>query len=197
MKRETLIALSIVAVIAIFSVVSINQIPSLEESVTAQWSQLLNQYKRRADLVPQLVQTVQGAANFERGTLQNVVNARTKAQSLSVAPDLLKDPKALDKFFEAQNELGKALSKLMIVVERYPELKATQNFLTLQSQLEGNENRISVARRDYIESVRDFNITIRTFPGLIWNKIFFARTPLANYTESEEAQKPPVVKFDN
>lgn len=195
MKKGFWIGLGILVVIVIFSIGSINRIPTLEETVSAQWSQLINQYKRRADLVPQLVQTVQGAADFERGTLESVIHARSKAQSIQITPELLQDQGSLQKFFEAQNDLGKALSRLMVVVERYPDIKVTQNFLTLQSQLEGNENRIAVARRDYIGAVRNFNIMIRTFPGFLWNALFFKKQPLANYTESEEVQKVPDVKF--
>lgn len=194
--KALLITLGIIIIIGVASVGSINNIPTLDENVKAQWSQLINQYKRRADLVPQLVETVKGSANFEKSTLENVIAARSKATAVNINADQLNNQESVNKFFEAQNGLGSALSKLMVVVERYPELKSTQNFLSLQSQLEGNENRISVARRDYIESVKTFNVTIRTFPGFLWNKIFFGKEPMANYTESEEVQKAPEIKFN-
>jgi LemA protein len=194
MKR-LLITLGFVAVFFIAVIPSVNEIPSLEENVSAHWSQILNQYKRRADLVPQLVKVVQGAADFEKSTLENVIQARKIVENVQATPPSGKNPEELKKFNEAQAQLGAALSRLLVVVERYPQLKATEGFLTLQSQLEGTENRIAVARRDYIQSVRDFNVKIRTFPGSLWNKLFFHKDQLPNFTESEESQKVPEIQF--
>lgn len=146
-----------------------NNIPTLDEQVKASWGQVENQYQRRADLVPNLVATVKGYASHEQETLKAVTDARARVGSLQVS-----DPAQLKEFEAAQNQLSGALSRLMVVVERYPDLKADQQFLTLQAQLEGTENRISVARRDYIEAVRQFNTEIRTFPGVIWSKLFYS-----------------------
>ena len=190
-------AIITIIVIAGLSISSINNIPKSEAEVEASASQLLNQYKRRSELVPQLVEVVKGAANYEKTTLENVIKERAKVGTIKIsAQDLKNNPNLTKQFFNAQTNMGSALSKLLAVSERYPELKATQNFLTLQSQIEGNENRISVARRDYINSVRNFNILITTFPGLVWNKIFFSREKLANYTESDSIKETPKIAFN-
>jgi LemA protein len=189
----------IVALVIIvgLSVASINKIPSSEANVEANASQLLNQYKRRSELVPQLVEVVKGAAKYEKTTLENVIRERARISEIKISAQDLQNNQALAKqFFNAQTEMGGALSKLLAVVERYPELKATQNFLTLQSQIEGNENRIAVARKDYIESVRDFNILITTFPGLMWNKIFFSRQKIENYTDNDSIKETPKISFN-
>ncbi len=187
----------IIIVIAGLSINSINNIPKSEAEVEASASQLLNQYKRRSELVPQLVEVVKGAANYEKTTLENVIKERAKVGTIKIsAQDLKNNPNLTKQFFNAQTNMGSALTKLLAVSERYPELKATQNFSTLQSQIEGNENRISVARRDYINSVRNFNILITTFPGLMWNKIFFSHEKLTNYTESDSIKETTKIAFN-
>ena len=174
----------------------INNIPSYDESVKATWGQVQNQYQRRADLVPNLVATVQGYAAHERDTLEAVVNARAKVAQMNVTPEILSDPAAFKAFEQNQAELSGALSRLMVVVERYPDLKANQNFLQLQSQLEGTENRISVARRDYIEAVQRHNTAIRTFPGRLWHAVLYRDMPVReSFAAQAESEKAPVVKF--
>ncbi len=152
----------------------VNAIPTLEEETKAKWSQVINQYQRRADLIPNLVEVVKGYANHERETLTAVVEARSKVAQMTIPKDILTNPNAFQQFQQNQGSLSSALGKLMVVVERYPDLKANQNFLTLQSQLEGTENRITVSRRDYIEAVKDYNTEIRTFPGRIWAAVLYS-----------------------
>ena len=174
----------------------VNNIPTYEEQAKAAWSQVQNQYQRRADLVPNLVETVKGAANFERETLQAVVEARSKVAQTTLPPDVLTNPDAFKTFEQNQAQLSSALSRLLVVVERYPDLKANQNFLALQSQLEGTENRIAVARRDYIEAVRQYNTELRTFPGRLWAMTLYASNePMQTFAAAEDAQKAPTVKF--
>lgn len=174
----------------------INTIPTYEEQAKAAWAQVLNQYQRRADLIPNLVETVKGAADFERGTLQAVVEARSRVAQTKLPPNILTDPQAFKAFEKNQGALTSALSRLLVVVERYPELKANQNYLALQSQLEGTENRIAVARRDYIEAVRRYNTELRTFPGRIWRAILYSDAePMQTFTVAEETVKVPKVKF--
>lgn len=151
----------------------INAIPELDEQAKAGWAQVENQYQRRADLVPNLVATVKGYAAQEKDVLIAVTEARAKVGRIQVDENLVNDPERLKAFDQAQGELGSALSRLMVVVERYPDLKSNQNFLTLQSQLEGTENRISVARKDYIEAVQAYNTELRTFPGRIWHSLLY------------------------
>ncbi len=187
--------LIIAAVIAIFAVTGINKIPTLEEKVTASWAQVQNQYQRRADLIPNLVSTVKGYAKHESSTLEAVVQARANATKVTINADQLNDPEAIKKFEAAQGQLSSALSRLLAVSENYPNLKANDNFIALQSQLEGTENRITVARQDYITTVQEYNTTIRTFPGLIWAKIYGAK-PKANFSAtSPEAETAPKVQF--
>lgn len=188
---------SLVVVVAVFlSGCGINAIPTYEESVNANWSQVLNQYKRRVDLVPNLVNTVKGFAKQEQKVLTDVVNARAKATGMQVPKDVLTNPEAFKAFQKNQAALSGALSRLMLVVERYPELKSSQNFLALQSQLEGTENRIAVARRDYIEAVRLYNTELKTFPGRIWKSILYSdAVPKENFTAPEEVKEVPQVKF--
>jgi LemA protein len=173
-----------------------NTIPTLEEQAKAKWADVQNNYQRRADLIPNLVATVQGYANQEKDVLTSVVEARAKATQIRVDASQLTDPEKLKQFQEAQNQLSGALGRLIAVSENYPELKSNQNFLALQSQLEGTENRIAVARRDYIEAVRAYNTEIRTFPGLLWARIFFGSKPMAEFTATDDAQRPPQVKFN-
>jgi LemA protein len=173
-----------------------NTIPTAEENAKAAWSQVLNQYQRRADLIPNLVETVKGYASHEKDTLQAVVEARAKATQITVTPDTLKDPEAFKQFQDSQSGLTSALSRLLAVVENYPDLKANQNFLALQAQLEGTENRIAVARRDYIQAVRDYNLTLRTFPSLLWAKFWFtSNEPFQNFTVAEDKLEAPKVDF--
>jgi LemA protein len=172
----------------------INTIPTLEEQAKAAWSQVQNQYQRRAELIPNLVETVRGYARQEREVLTQVIEARAKATQVQVNADQLTDPEALRRFQEAQGQLSGALGRLIAVSENYPDLKSNQNFLALQSQLEGTENRISVARRDYIQAVQSYNTEVRTFPGRLWAMIYGAK-PMATFTASEEQQRPPQVKF--
>jgi LemA protein len=176
----------------------INTIPTLEEAAKAKWSDVLNQYQRRADLIPNLVETVKGYAAQERQVLEEVTNARARATQvqLQIPPDIVTNPEAFKRFQEAQAQLSGALGRLLAVSERYPDLKSNQNFLALQSQLEGTENRIAVARRDYIESVRQYNTELRTFPGVIWaSTLYRSQKPMETFTVSDDVKRPPTVKF--
>lgn len=176
----------------------INNIPTYDEQAKAAWAQVENQYQRRADLVPNLVATVKGYAAHEKETLTAVTEARAKVGSIQVGQELLDSPQLLQQYQAAQSELGSALLRLMVVVERYPDLKANQNFLALQSQLEGTENRISVARRDFIQAVNQYNREIRTFPGRIWHSILYSDMPLRETYQatSDNAEKAPTVDFN-
>ncbi|MAA64902.1 MAG: hypothetical protein CL581_09020 [Alteromonadaceae bacterium] len=175
----------------------INNIPTYDEKVKSAWAQVENQYQRRADLVPNLVETVKGFAKQEKETLTAVIEARSKATSIQVDDSILNDPKKLQQFQQAQGELSSALSRLMVVSERYPDLKSNQNFLALQSQLEGTENRISVARRDFIQAVERYNTEIRTFPGKIWHSMLYSEMePRENFeATTENADEAPKVEF--
>ena len=173
-----------------------NNIPTYEETAKAKWADVQNNYQRRADLIPNLVATVQGYAKQEADVLKGVTEARAKATSIRIDASQLSDPEKLKQFQDAQNQLGGALGRLIAVSENYPDLKSNQNFLALQSQLEGTENRIAVSRRDYIEAVRVFNTELKTFPGVIWASTFFRSTrPMAEFAANEGAQAPPQVKF--
>src|SRR3954463_3857140 len=173
-----------------------NTIPTLEEQAKAKWGDVQNNYQRRADLIPNLVATVQGYARQEKDVLTAVVEARAKATQVRIDASQLTDPDKLKQFQDAQNQLTGALGRLLAVSENYPDLKSNQNFLALQSQLEGTENRIAVARRDYIEAVRQYNTGLKTFPGVLWAATFFrSRKPMAEFTASETSQTPPQVKF--
>jgi LemA protein len=173
-----------------------NTIPSLEEQAKARWGEVQNQYQRRTDLIPNLVATVQGYAKQEKDVLTSVVEARAKATQTRLEASQLTDPDKLKQFQEAQNQLSGALGRLLAVSESYPDLKSNANFLALQSQLEGTENRIAVSRRDYIEAVRAYNTALRTFPTIIWARTAFARSkPMAEFAASDNAQAPPQVKF--
>lgn len=173
-----------------------NTIPTLEEQAKARWGDVQNQYQRRADLIPNLVATVQGYAAQEKNVLTAVIEARAKATQIKIDASQLSDPEKLKQFQDAQNQLTGALGRLLAVSENYPDLKSNANFLALQSQLEGTENRIAVARRDYIEAVRTFNTALRTFPTVVWAKTMFAGTkPMAEFAASEGAERPPQVKF--
>jgi LemA protein len=173
-----------------------NSIPTYEEQAKAKWADVQNNYQRRADLILNLVATVQGYARQEREVLTAVVEARAKATQVRIDASQLTDPEKLKQFQDAQNQLSGALGRLLAISENYPDLKSNQNFLALQSQLEGTENRIAVARRDYIEAVRAYNTELRTFPGVLWASTFFrSNKPMAEFTASDNAQTPPPVKF--
>ncbi|HSA81639.1 MAG TPA: LemA family protein [Geminicoccaceae bacterium] len=172
----------------------INTIPTLEEQVNGAWAQVQNQYQRRADLIPNLVETVKGFAQQEQDVLIAVTEARAKVGQTQLPPDILEDEEALRRFEQNQAELGGALGRLMVVVEQYPELRSNQNFLALQSQLEGTENRIAVARRDFVQAVQAYNTEIRTFPGRLWAMVYGAE-PKANFTASPGAEQAPRVTF--
>lgn len=194
MKQFSIALIIILVLLGIFVFQGINTIPTLDEKVKAAWMQVENQYQRRMDLIPNLVNVVKGYANFEKSTLTDVINARANATKVSVTPEMLNDPAALQKFETAQNALSSTLSRLMVVVEKYPDLKANQQFLALQSQLEGTENRIAIARKDYIDAVYQYNMTIRTFPGRIWAWIYGAQLK-PSFTAPVGAEKAPVVNF--
>jgi LemA protein len=174
----------------------INTIPMLQERAKAGWSEVLNQYQRRADLIPNLVETVKGYAAQESKVLTEVTEARAKATQVQIPPDILTNPEAFQKFQQAQGELTGALSRLLAITENYPDLKSNQNFLALQSQLEGTENRIAIARRDYIQAVKDYNTEIRTIPGRWWRAVLYPDAqPMQNFTVAEDVTKVPEVKF--
>lgn len=175
----------------------INNIPTYDEQVKAAWSQVENQYQRRVDLVPNLVATVKGFAKHEQETLTAVVEARSKATSIQLDASTIDDPQKLQRFEQVQAQLTGALSRLLAVSERYPELKSNQNFLALQSQLEGTENRIAVARRDFITAVNRYNTEIRTFPGRIWHSLLYSDMALRENFKATatNADQAPQVKF--
>ncbi len=173
-----------------------NQIPTLQENAKAKWADVQNNYQRRADLIPNLVATVQGYAKQEKDVLTQVTEARAKATQIHIDVNDLTDPAKIKAFQDAQAQLGGALGRLLAVSENYPDLKSNQNFLALQSQLEGTENRIAVARRDYIEAVRQYNTALVTFPGVLWaSTLFRSAKPMAEFTANENAQTAPQVKF--
>ncbi len=174
-----------------------NDFQRLDEQTKSAWSEVLNQYQRRADLVPNIVATVKGEAAFEQDTLTKVIEARSRATSIQVTPETLNDPAAFNKFQAAQGELGSALSRLMVVVEQYPNLKANQAFSDLRVQLEGTENRITVARNRYIQTVQEYNVLARSFPSNL-TAMVFSYSPKANFSVQNEAaiSAPPVVDFN-
>lgn len=196
MTSRFLKLLFLISILPLFSACGINNIPTYDEEVKASWSQVLNQYKRRSDLIPNLVNTVKGYAAQEKDVLISVTEARSKVANMKLPKDVLTNPQAFQTFQQNQGALSSALSRLMVVVEKYPDLKSNQNFLALQSQLEGTENRISVARRDYINAVKTFNTEIRTFPGRIWHSVMYSELELKeNFSVSEQEQQTPEVKF--
>ncbi len=190
------IALAVLGLGLTLSACGYNTIPSLQEQAKARWSDVQNQYQRRADLIPNLVRTVQGFAAQEKNVLTAVVQARAQATQIKVDAGDLTNPDKVKAFAAAQNQLTGALGRLLAVAENYPDLKSNANFLALQSQLEGTENRIAVARRDYIEAVRTYNTALRTFPTLLWARTLFASAqPMVEFTANEGAERPPEVKF--
>ncbi len=193
-----LVSLSFIALLSLLlSGCGYNQFQSLDEQTKSAWSEVLNQYQRRADLVPNIVATVKGEAAFEQDTLTKVIEARAKATSIQVTPETLNDPAAFSKFQAAQGELGSALSRLMVVSERYPDLKANKGFSDLRVQLEGTENRITVARNRYIQTVQEYNVLARSFPNNLTAMIFGYKVK-PNFAVANEAQisTPPVVDFN-
>jgi LemA protein len=182
---------------AVLAGCGINTIPTYEEEAKAAWSQVLNQYQRRNDLIPNLVETVKGYAAHERQVLTEVVEARARATQMTIPEDILTDEEAFRQFQETQGAVGAALSRLIAITENYPDLKANQNFLALQSQLEGTENRIAVARRDYIDAVRRYNTEIRTIPGRWWAALLYPEAePMQNFSVAEEVTRAPQVDFN-
>ncbi|OYX82005.1 MAG: LemA family protein [Azorhizobium sp. 35-67-5] len=175
----------------------VNVIPTEEERAKAAWSEVLNQYQRRSDLIPNLVETVKGYAAQEKDVLTSVIEARAKATSIRVDASTITDPAQFKQFQDAQSQLSGALGRLIAVSEAYPDLKSNQNFLALQSQIEGTENRIAVARRDYIEAVRVYNTELKTFPGALWAATLYrAYKPMETFTISEQQMQVPKVKFN-
>ncbi|MGB6120098.1 MAG: LemA family protein [Mesorhizobium sp.] len=191
-------ALVLLMLLPLLAACGFNTIPTEEEKAKAAWSEVLNQYQRRADLIPNLVETVKGYAAQEKEVLEGVVEARAKATqtTVQVNADDLSNPEKFKAFQDNQAGLTGALSRLLAVVENYPDLKSNQNFLALQSQLEGTENRIAVARRDYIEAVRVYNTSLRTLPTMLWAKLWFtSNEPFQNFTVAEDKMEPPKVNF--
>ena len=189
-------ALTIIGLSLVLSACGYNTIPTLQETAKARWSDVQNQYQRRADLIPNLVATVQGYAAQEKNVLTAVVEARAKATQIKLEASDLTDPNKVKAFQDAQNQLTGALGRLLAVTENYPQLKSNANFMALQSQLEDTENRISVARRDYIDAVRAYNTSLRTFPTVIWAKTAFSgERPMAEFAANTGAETPPPVKF--
>ena len=172
-----------------------NRIQGADEAVKAAWAEVANQYQRRADLVPNLVATVKGSADFERSTLEAVVQARARATSIAATPELVNDPEAFKNFEAAQGELSGALSRLLVTVERYPDLKASASFRDLQAQLEGTENRIAVARNRYIDAVAEYNKLVRYFPTNLTARFLLHVEPRATFEARAGAEQPPEVKF--
>jgi LemA protein len=193
---RTCFALAIIGLSLALSGCGYNTIPTLQEQAKARWSDVENQYQRRADLIPNLVSTVQGYAAQEKNVLTAVVEARAKATQIKIDASDLTNPDKIKAFQDAQAQLTGALGRLLAVSERYPDLKSNANFMALQSQLEGTENGIAVARRDYIDAVRAFNTALRTFPTVIWAKTAFSgEKPMAEFTAATGAETPPQVKF--
>lgn len=196
MRKISLVLGLILLAIIYLTVTNYNNIPKLDENVKEKWSQVQNQYKRRADLIPNLVETVKAYANHEKNTLVEVTEARSKVSQINLNENTLNNPELLQQFENAQSNLTSALSKLMVVVEKYPELKANENFLSLQSQLEGTENRISVARRDFIEAVKLYNLELRTMPGKLVAAIAHPEAKIKEtFSASPTEQDAPKVKF--
>ncbi len=194
-----LAALAVVLVALPLAGCGVNNIPTYENEAKAKWSEVLSQYKRRTDLIPNLVETVKGFAEQEKSVLTEVIEARAKATQaqVNVPADILTNPEAMKGLTDAQNQLGGALGRLLVTMERYPDIKSGQNFLALQSQLEGTENRISVSRRDYIEAVRVYNTELSTIPGRWWATFMYPQNkPMATFDIPAEEQTAPKVDFN-
>lgn len=186
----------LIIIAAILILPRINNVPKLDEALNAAWAQVDNQYKRRADLIPNLVATVKGYASHEKEVFTQVTEARAKVGQITLTPEMLNDPKALEMFQNAQDSLSSALSRLLAVAENYPDLKASQNFINLQAQLEGTENRIAVARKDYIKAVKDYNVELRTIPGKWVAALLYPEAEIKQtFTATPAEQKNPEVAF--
>jgi len=197
MSKFIMIILAILTIAVVFGVGVYNKLVGGDENVTAAWSEVVNQYQRRADLIPNLVSTVKGFATHEKDVLTSVVEARAKATSVQVSADALKDPAVFEKFTQAQDQLSGALSRLLVTVERYPQLKSDQHFLDLQRQLEGTENRVTVARKRYVAAVKNYNLVVRKFPGnLISGFMGFTTKPNFSVANEKEISAPPKVDFN-
>ena len=188
--------LALFALVLSLSGCGYNDFQRLDEQTKSAWSEVLNQYQRRADLVPNIVASVKGEANFEQDTLTKVIEARAKATSIQATPELINNPEAFNRFQQAQGELSSALSRLMVVAEQYPQLQANQAFRDLRVTLEGTENRITVARNQYIKAVQDYNVLARSFPSNLTGMVFGYK-PKPNFTVQNEAEisRPPTVDF--
>lgn len=195
MNIKTLIGLGVIVLLVFMGIGQYNSLVEQRENVNQSWAQVENQYQRRADLIPNLVNTVKGAANFEQETLTDVIEARSKATSIQINADDLDNPQMLQQFQQAQNQLSGALSRLMVTVEKYPELKANQNFRDLQVQLEGTENRIATERQRYTETVRNYNTTVQSFPSNLFAGLF-GFDQRAQFEAEEGASEAPEVDFN-
>jgi len=194
--RKTLVrALLVLAAPLFLAACGVNAIPTKEEAAKAQWAEVQNQFQRRSDLIPNLVETVKGYASQERNVLTEVTQARAAATQVKVDADTLTDPVKFQEYSAAQDKLSGVLGRLMMIQERYPDLKSNQNFLALQSQLEGTENRIAIARRDYNESVRNYNLEFKTFPNSFWTMVHRGSKPMQMFAANEAAQTAPSVSF--
>ena len=192
--RNRVVLAIITPVLLFLTACGVNSIPTAEENAKAKWADVQSQYQRRSDLIPNLVATVRAAAAQERNVLREVTEARASATRITVSPDQLTDPAAINRFAEAQSRLTVSLQRLQ---EAYPELRTNENFLSLQSQIEGTENRIAVARRDYNGAVQAYNTEIRTFPSVIGARVIYGSQPMAPFQADEAAQSAPTVNFGN
>ena len=195
--RNRVVLAVLMPFVLILTACGVNSIPTAEENAKAKWADVQSQYQRRADLIPNLVATVQGYANQERNVLTAVTEARASATRVTVSPEQLTDPAAMQRFAEAQGRLSAAIIPLQRLQENYPELRSNENFMALQSQLEGTENRINVARRDYNAAVQAYNTTIRTFPAVIGARVIYGSQPMTPFQAEEGAQHAPTVSFGN
>ena len=190
------LSIVLVAAMALLSGCGYNTLQSTDEQIKAAWAEVVNQYQRRADLIPNLVNTVKGAAAQEQAVLLGVTNARAKVGTIQATPELINDPQAFARFQQAQGELSSALSRLMVVVERYPDLKTNQNFRDLQAQIEGTENRIAVARQRYVKAMQEYNTVVRSFPSNLTAMLFgFKEKPQFTVDNEKEISKAPAVDF--
>ncbi|MEZ5776716.1 MAG: LemA family protein [Hyphomicrobiaceae bacterium] len=195
--RSVVAAMTVMVTALALSGCGVNNIPTFEEQAKAAWAEVLSQYKRRADLIDNLVNTVKGYAQQERTVLTEVVEARAKATQMQIPADIVSNPEAMKAFLENQQQLSGALARLLAVVEAYPDLKSSQNFLQLQSQIEGTENRIAIARRDYIQAVQVYNTELKTIPGRWWRSLLYPEAKeMATFSIPEDEQKAPKVQFN-
>jgi len=193
---KSLLALMLALSASLLGGCGYNTLQRTDEQIKAAWAEVINQYQRRADLIPNLVNTVKGFAAQEKDVLLGVTEARSKVGTIQATPELINDPQAFGRFQQAQGELSSALSRLMVVVERYPELKSNQNFRDLQAQLEGTENRITVARNRYIKAVQEYNVVVRSFPSNLTAMMFgFKEKPQFTVDDEKAVSKPPAVDF--